>query len=821
MKTVKNAVLGALVSAWCGLALCAEPSAAMVTFDIEQQPLREALTAFAKQTGLQVMLREEDVEAGRETAQSVKGEMAPREALEQLLDQTELSYEFVTDRMVRISVRGATKEGRVDAEGDGSGSIRVAQAGGGEAAAPAEAAGGEEKVGDTQLEEIVVTAQKRQESLRDVPISIGVLSGQDLDRNGARGISDVLNQIGGVSLIERLPGNSEVAIRGVVPDVLSGTSVAGYYLDEVPFTFVFGPRLPDVNAFDLERVEVLRGPQGTLYGANALSGAVRVISRDADLNAFGMKGRVRGSRTKEGAGNFSGDLAANVPLIPGRLGVRAVASYADLSGFIDSAPSGAQDFNDAQLQAYRLKVNYQPSEDFSVELGLSRSRIDNEGNYNATDEDLVSALSDNLANHSEYTTYNLIAEQRWPVLSLLSSTSYVDYENPGRAEILFAGGFALNFFNQDNLYSFAQEFRLSSNIEGPWRWTGGAFYKDSRQVLYQDVRPLLEFVYRVSEESKSYAAFGDVTRAFGDGRYELTGGLRYFKDRGTSVQSSGFFGTVVPPTTADFDKLTGRVVFAYKPRNDRMFYGSVGTGFRSGLTQPPAVRETAANFPDLDPDSLINYEVGAKGALLGGRFTYDTAIYFTDWEDVQQGIVTQQGFVARLNGGKATGAGVDLGIAYHPSSNLELQASVGWNSLEFDQDIFAPVTTPQGVVDVLLFRKGDRVNYSPEWTGSVGFNYRIATPMPAITTVLSSNYSYRSSTIGRFLVNGVVPATESDVVRTWNATLGLEADRWTVSLFGDNLLNDLGAVTPPSLTEANNAVRQRPRTIGLQATFSY
>lgn len=669
-----------------------------------------------------------------------------------------------------------------------------------------------------ELEVVIVTAQKRSERLQDVPISIGVLSGRDLDRSSSRGVADVLNQVGGVSIIEYQPGNSKIDIRGVVPDNLLGASTAGFYLDEVPFAFIGTSQLPDANAYDLERVEVLRGPQGTLYGVNALSGVVRVLTNDADLDAFEAKGRARASNTENGGGNYGGDLAVNVPLIPGKLAIRGVASYSDLSGYIDSLLTEQNRINDTQAQAYRLKVNYSASDDLSLKLGLSRSRIDN-GAPSHSSEDLDTLFSANQPDQRVLDTYNLIAECNWSVVSLLSSTSYLDYRADTQDEFTFDPlnptdpAFYLNFFNRLELGSFAQEFRFSSHLQGAWQWSAGALYKDTKQRQYQLALLFFDQPFRQLIESESYAVFGEATRSFNSGRFELTGGLRYFDDRVVSEEMSNFVGPPTAPRTQNFDHVTGRLLLAYKPQADRTLYASVATGFRSGMDNGETVKQIDPSFSAVKPDSLITFEIGAKGGLFGGVFAYDTAIYYTDWKDIQQSVQLPIGFPGGINAGSASGLGIDGSISYHPTRALTLQTSIGWNGLELDQDVISN--------EVVLYREGVRLNNSAEWTGSVGGSYRMTMPVPGLESVLSSTFTYRSSTTYRFLNGTDLTETQSDGLRTLRASIGFERDQWSAELYGDNLLDDRDALAPPDPNYASQSIRQRPRTIGVQGTFTF
>jgi len=663
------------------------------------------------------------------------------------------------------------------------------------------------------LEEIVVSAQRREERLIDAPISIGVLSGSDLDRGSSHGVSDVLNQVGGVSLIETQPGNAQIAIRGVVADAYSGTSTTGYYLDEVPFAFINTAQLPDVNAFDLSRVEVLRGPQGTLYGVNALSGVVRVLSADAELDNFQAKGRMRGSDTAHGSGNYGADLALNVPLIPGELAVRGVASYSNLSGFIDSSLTGQRRINDSESQAYRMKMNYKPLNNLNIKLGWTRSDINN-GAPSKAFEDLTTPFSPDQADARVYDTYNLIAEYDWSHVSLLSSTSYFDYRADTQEEILLPDEFRLNYLNRYSLNSFSQEFRFASKLGGPWQWSAGTIYKDTKQLQLQSAPEFFAAPYEDKNRSESYAVFGETTRSLGGDKFAVTAGVRYFHDDLLSTELSNFFASpLTPPRPVTFERVTGRVVASYKPDAAQTFYASVASGFRSGVNQTSAVEQVVPSLGSVKPDSLISYEVGAKGEVFRNTLSYEAALYYTDWTDIQQGLILPIGFFAGVNVGDASGLGVDASARYQVTDAFTLQGGIGWNGLELDQDIFTS--------GVLLFAEGERLNNSPEWTGSVTGSYSIETPITGWRVVLSSTFSYRSPMTLRYLQGDLLTETESDPMRSLQADIGFQSDRWSLSLYGDNLTDDRGAITPPDITYANNSVRQRPRTIGLQVIFNY
>src|SRR5262245_21745842 len=203
------------------------------------------------------------------------------------------------------------------------------------------------------IETVTVTAQKRDESALKVPISLTVVSGDLIDKVPVGGASDILSRLPGIAIYQYpVGGGSQVTIRGVTAAgaFAEGASPNAYYLDGVPFSLINSAVVPDSDIYDLQRIEVLRGPQGTLYGASALNGVVRVLTNDADLNDFDIKGRFSDSFTEGGGNNYHGNLTVNIPIDPGVLAVRATVGYENDSGWIDSAVQNHT--NTANLHTY-------------------------------------------------------------------------------------------------------------------------------------------------------------------------------------------------------------------------------------------------------------------------------------------------------------------------------------------------------------------------------------------------------------------------------------------------------------------------------------
>jgi len=353
---------------------------------------------------------------------------------------------------------------------------------------------------------------------------------------------------------------------------------------------------------------------------------------------------------------------------------------------------------------------------------------------------------------------------------------------------------------------FAQEIVLNSTDGGPLRWSAGIFYRDAEDTNTQVIPELFESDY--SDGSKSSAVFGELRRRFFHDTLEWTLGLRYFQD---DVRTDDNF-TLDPPyhPRASFSSTTPRAVLTWYPSSSLTVYGSYSEGFRSGAPQDPGTE-----FAAVKPDELRNYEVGAKADVLDRRLSFDAAVYYIDWRDVQQILGVPFGtnlccVTARVNGESASGPGVDFAMTARPLDGLELGISFGWNDLQLDTPVFSS--------ELLLFEKGDRLNSSAEYTAGASADYVFAlgnlTGSFAASANYSSSMSYRVQT-----TSGVAIESGDDwwVART-SISLGA-AEKWTATLFVDNLNNEQGKVYPGASFTDEWAPRARPRTMGVQLEY--
>lgn len=688
---------------------------------------------------------------------------------------------------------------------------------------------------DTQgMETVYVTAQRRSQQLQDVPISITALNGEELDQTTLTGVHEILSRVPGMALTRDGDTNGmQLTLRGVTAAAgkFGGASPIAFYLDSVPFGFVRTAFVPDVGGYDLDRIEVLRGPQGTLYGAGGENGVVRVVTHDADLDQYEFKARTGLSSMTDGGTGYRGDAALNVPIVEGKLAVRAVVGYQQLPGWIDRVPGTfpdstldgsvtKRDINEGNQRNLRLKLLARPTEQLSIGLSAWNSRTRFDAPQLGNSKNRSPAVRPEPMD-TELDVYALKVDYDFAAFSVSSMSSYVDYASSSKS-----AGFA-DFFGgvptfDTNLWSevFSQEVLLNSRQEGPWRWSGGVFYRDAEDLTQQaQGAPFDDY----SDFSEQMAVFGEVGRRFANDRWEWALGLRYFHDKAATRSNDNTIPTQanLPLTRIgdSFDALTPRAVLTWHPREDFIVYASYAQGFRSGSAQTPLALNLAPEFPAVNSDKLHNFEVGTKGAFFDGRIYLETAVYFIDWHDTQQVLFveipnTTGGASVLANASSASGLGFDLALTARPLKGLEFGASFSTNDLTFDDDVVQETG--------LLFSKGDRLASSPKYTINPFVAYSFPLGASGYQGTFSGSASYTSPVNTKRIgdPNGI----DGESITLARAGFELTAPQhWSVGLSVDNLSNYDKSPAPLWNVPVFQfyAYRERPRTVNLQFDYEF
>lgn len=666
------------------------------------------------------------------------------------------------------------------------------------------------------LSVVVVTAEKRKELLQNVPIPITVLRGSELNESTVQGMSEALNAVPGVYTTENyLGGGTSIEIRGVTEGfpLYAGQSTVAYYLDWLPFGLVKSAVGPDANVYDLQRIEALRGPQGTLYGASALNGVIRILTQDPDLTAFDFQTRGMGSETENSDGTYRGDAMVNVPLIPGLLAARADVGYLHDGGWIDQPDK--KDANYTDVGTYRLKVEGQPTDRLTVDLETWLSRQ----NSGAPDLGYTWDKSDTLLNEptsTDYNVYGLKVQYTAKTFTVSSQTSHLTYSNAGTLG-LDIPGFDIPgsvFFAGLSSGVTSEEVDLQSADLGEWRWSAGAMYRKGTEGRVQSYTvldiPTIDYV----DTSKSYAVYGQLTRLFLANRLGVTVGLRHFHDD-ISQQDQLAPNTPYFPASSTAQANTPTEMVAWHQTPGLMIYESFSEGFRSGFPQDEDVLAAYPAFPAVKPDTLYNYEIGTKGTAADGRIAFDASVYHMDWKNIQLELaVPIDGipYTSVVNGASAIGDGVDLALDFTPVENVTVSPSVSVNDLEMSSDVIS-----DGQV---LFKKGSRPSGSIGKTAGLSADYVFPIGREGMTGTLSLSSHYSSPQSYRFLSGPGVMVLSGNSIVTSSAKLEISSDHWMYTLYGDNLNNERGVVARAfSGSIADWRSRIRPLTVGVQVEY--
>jgi outer membrane receptor protein involved in Fe transport len=712
------------------------------------------------------------------------------------------------------------------------------------------AARAQQSPGDAKvLGTVVVTAQKRAQQLQDVPMSVSALSGETLSRMGAEAFEDYARTVPGVNFESYGP----TGIRGVHNIIIRGISSTGgiantygFYLDETPVATV-DPRL-----YDIERVEVLRGPQGTLYGASSMGGTIKVISAKPDASAFDASTQLTLSDTHEGGENYGVDAMFNVPLVGDRLALRVVGTYQEYEGYIDRIsrlvpPQNApvtENVDDESSWNARATLRFTPSDRFTIDLSanLQDVEVDNLPGYDLNlERDLTQARDVQEPNDEEFSLYNLTIRYDFGPAELVSSTSYFEREAIENRELtelvrLFFGPLtnptSLDSLTRDE--EITQEVRLSSTGDGRLGWLVGAYYKDRPKAGWLDFQALdptlpdppvvngnLITGHREVEQSE-LAAFGELSFRLTE-RLEAAVGLRWFDTEQDLVNTeNGLFAAGANNFTgsASEDGTTPRFYLAYHVSDAHLIYAQAAQGFRLGgvnrpVPVPPcgpalaALGLTAAP-QQFDSDSLWNYEVGAKTTWLDNRMIANVSAYEIDWTDMQQTIPLSCGFNFTGNVGEATSRGVELELALQPLDQLEIRAMAAYTKAELESD--APSLGGQ---------EGERMLHVPEWTFSISLNQSFG---------LTENWAGYAHIDYQWVDDAYDNFNQNDPnqVRTGydltNLRLGVQNDRWNFALFARNVFNErpvLADIGDIGVAGSRKVVTTRPRTIGLMVSMDF
>jgi iron complex outermembrane receptor protein len=710
------------------------------------------------------------------------------------------------------------------------------------------------------LDEVVVTAQRRAERLQDVPEAISALSGDMLNQMRLQGAADLAAYVPSLSFDVLGPGETTLAIRGL------GTSyglepAVSLYINETPLDIRTDgyAGAPDIDFFDVERVEVLRGPQGTLYGSSSMGGAVRILTAQPDPKAFAVNAEVGGSSTDGGGIGYLTKSAVNLPLSPDAA-VRIVGAFEHVPGYINQAVPGdyavaqpelpvtARRINDVDLKSGRVIGLWKPTDALTIKPTFMISEVDasNNSDYFSNLPEFTTAATYPSPQTSRLEVGNLQVDYAFDFANVMSSTSVISRDVQTQTDFtLFFANLAPEFgvgsppnypatdFDTSHNTGFVQELRLTSPTDQVLRWVAGAYFSHYRQhstestnsssfadAIGQTTGPNA-YSFDQSVIDQQSAAFVDLTYKILP-RLEITAGERYYELRDSleNTQSGVLAAPNQPLVHAKASGNSPRVVLTYHPIDDTTLYATAARGYRPGgpnVGLPTGLGCTLNNAysPLYEPDTVWNYELGAKMEFLDRKLTVDLAAYRIDWKNVQQAVTDPGcGYEFVANVGTAQSKGLEAEINFKPVEALLLSASGSYDHANFTS-IDAPF------LGAAAAQPGEAVPGVPRQKINVGGEYTTAV-IREHTGYSRLDWSHLGTVPAGFNYNAVRPA-----YGTLEAAVGVRTERYDVSLYGHNLTNSnaiLEILEGTAYSYGNTfatRVSSAPRTVGIDLKMHF
>lgn len=698
---------------------------------------------------------------------------------------------------------------------------------------------------------IIVTAQRRQQLLIDVPLSISVVGEETLERQVARSFIDYAQLVPGFTVTQENPGETRLILRGI--NTGSVGSTVATYVDDTPFgasgSLSNGAILAgDFDTFDVARVEVLRGPQGTLYGSNSLGGVLKFITNEPNTAEFEARAQAGIEDTRYGELGYLGNAMVNVPL-GDKLAFRASGFYRDTGGYVDAPARDGRNVNGTKSYGGRASLLFAPTDALSVRLMalLQNIETDSPSSFQADPLTLkpVNAFTgapvgeanrtrfERIAefNNLDYRLYTGTVDYDLGFATLTSITSYSEQTRDelgdistnaarGLANAIYAptapNTVGLAFENDVEVEKFTQEVRLQSVDSDRFEWLIGTYYTDEKTALIQEFLPFElatqgflptqgtfgpftfdRFVVAgISAKYEEIAGFANATFKFSD-RFDISVGGRYSHNEQSSTQQVTQLGMGEPQFG---DSSEGVFTWSVSPRFEvsdlTALYARVAKGYRPGGPTfiPPGADP---DFPtEFDSDSLVSYEVGLRTQTADGSLALDGAVYYVDWDNIL--IVSTANSAAgpvgvNTNGGRARVKGGELTATMRPTRGFNIVANFAY----VDAELLDDTVPPGGGLNLTGGLAGDQLPYTPKVSANVSADYEWLLG-PEVEAFVGGNVrlvgdqtagfsaGYRAAFGDRIRIDGY---------QTVDLRAGVNFGRFTMQAFARNVFDTYGVVS--------------------------
>ena len=747
-----------------------------------------------------------------------------------------------------------------------------------------------------QIEVVRVTAQKRQEDPSKVAMSISAVSGEQMRAEHVDDFTDLTRMVPNISFTAASgnggagPGTSNIEIRGI--SSAAGAATVGVYLGEVSITVgnVYTMGSVEPKFFDIDRIEVLRGPQATLYGASSMGGTIKFVPNEPDLKEREVSTYAEASSTKGGSANYAASVVGNIPLVPGELALRIGAQAQHTGGFISQVDGDgnvlAKDINQVSDQELRVALKWKPTSALTITPSLYYQKVDAKDisafnlelpNYQAQKQvrepskdtlltpnvtvnwdlgkvDLTSSTSyfqrkfDRQQNGQAYNSYSLS--------TFLTSTD--DGGNAPPALIDAIAGLPSIVYLNNKVRQVSQEFRLASKpydaALSPWTWLGGVYFSRQRTSIIEN-DPIFgindtfaQFGFSAEDPNilpdsfpgafandnsfsgafhyreKQASVFGELNYYFTPTLHG-TVGARYLKADSTLDQKNGMYlaGAGNNSSSSMSSKaFTPKYAVTWEDDPANTVYASVAKGFRLGGTNVFVPPTTCG--PDLEengidkgpetyaPDSLWSYEVGSKSRFLNNRLSINADAFYVKWKNIQQGVYLPTcAYTYNANAGEAVSKGIEFEIKAKPMAGLTLSASGGYVKAELSND----KGLENGIVGAVA---GAQIQGVPKYNAAVNAQYNFSAFGDKSAFVMGGVQWVGSS---KGSLNPEQTDYERPAYHTAHVSAGMAFDRFSVTVFVKNALDDDTVIQHPQIASIVQGYRVQPRSIGMSVAAKF
>jgi iron complex outermembrane recepter protein len=677
------------------------------------------------------------------------------------------------------------------------------------------------------LEEIIVTATKREERIQDIPISVTAFTGKQLNEMGADTFVDYAREVPSLTFAERGNGRNDITIRGL--SVINGVPTVAYYLDGISTELNF--QSPDPKLFDIQRVEVLRGPQGTLYGAGAVGGLIKVITNAADPSGFDAKADVEYFHIKNADGSYGVNAMINVPLVSDVLALRVVALTRENAGWIDAPLLSKRGSNWEDDKGVRTSLKWIANDNFDATLRwyYQQFRIGVESFDTPSQAAAAGYGSQNITMVSipSLTTYEasqVSLDLRWDLkFATLESVSGYNrttiHDDPDG--LTFEDG-SLNPYAPATQYSFlldqpykiySSELRIVSAGDTRWLYTAGVYWKKTQLDEFADLQAFGQSLETIQFDTsdKQTAVFGELGYKITNA-WTVTAGARYLWEKlsASTLTTVPGSGSAFSGNGGNENAFSPKLAVQYAVDKDLMYYASASKGIRSGGVNVEIVQDPHFS-PTYKSDSAWCYEIGVKSMWNEHRTQLDAALFYIKWTDLQiDGIPSNPALGFVTNAGDATSQGVEA--EFEQLLMRDLRITLGGSYIDAKiNEAFQNAPSGSRMPNVPLYSVNAAVIEGFQLAANLRGSVR-------------ADFSYRAGSYDN-LPNIPLSQPNSNYASPYgimNLRATVEAAHWNASVYADNLFNRFGSSFANYDAAGLDQIYQtRPLTVGIKLGVAF